>query len=118
MQQQRSHLKRQQQQQHYQSSPPLEQEAHEASEIAEMPLSPLGACVRLEAMDELERENMGLLQALGHAESNADALRDELRQARASAANAARERDWLRRELAALRVQPDEGKTSTQGTPK
>ena len=86
----------------------LQQEVQQQSTCGEM--SPLSTCVRLEAMDELERENMELRRSLGGAESEADELRDEVKKAQAQAESAARQRDGLQRELAVLRQQVQEVK--------
>ena len=61
--------------------------------------------MRLEAMDELERENMELRRSLGGAETEADELRNEVKRAQALAESAARQRDSLQREVQNLRQQ-------------
>ena len=92
----------------------LQQEVQQQSTCGEM--SPLSTSVRLEAMDELERENMELRRSLGGAESEADELRDEVKKAQAQAESAARQRDGLQRELAVLRQQVQE--VNAQGRTK
>ena len=67
--------------------------------------SQLSTSVRLEAMDELERENMELRRSLGGAETEADELRNEVKRAQAQAESATRQRDSLQRELHVLRQQ-------------